>query len=107
MTKPSVSALLAYGLEQQAKSGAVHERDAGEVQQDLTCRGCGLAESGVQNRRGRHSQLIANAFLASWTISPRVRSAALEWSAESARTRVEDGIDTFVFRDGLIRVQIR
>jgi hypothetical protein len=29
----------------------------------------------------------------------------LEWSAESEHTRVEDGIDTFVFRDGLIRVQ--
>jgi len=29
----------------------------------------------------------------------------LEWAAESAHTRVEDGIDTFVFRDGLIRVQ--
>ena len=29
----------------------------------------------------------------------------LEWSAESAHTRVEDGIDTFVFRAGLIRVQ--
>jgi hypothetical protein len=29
----------------------------------------------------------------------------LEWKAESEATRVEDGIDTFVFRDGLIRVQ--
>jgi len=29
----------------------------------------------------------------------------LEWKAESARTRADDGIDTFVFRDGLIRVQ--
>ena len=29
----------------------------------------------------------------------------LEWSADSAHTRVDDGIDTFVFRDGLIRVQ--
>ena len=29
----------------------------------------------------------------------------LEWSAESARTKADDGIDTFVFRDGLIRVQ--
>jgi hypothetical protein len=29
----------------------------------------------------------------------------LEWSAESARSRAEDGIDAFVFRDGLIRVQ--
>lgn len=29
----------------------------------------------------------------------------LEWAAHAASNRVEDGIDTFVFRDGLIRVQ--
>jgi hypothetical protein len=29
----------------------------------------------------------------------------LEWAATAAATKVEDGIDTFVFRDGLIRVQ--
>lgn len=29
----------------------------------------------------------------------------LEWKAESEKAKVEDGIDTFVFRDGLIRVQ--
>jgi hypothetical protein len=29
----------------------------------------------------------------------------IAWSADSASMRVEDGIDTFVFRDGLIRVQ--
>jgi hypothetical protein len=29
----------------------------------------------------------------------------LEWKADSESTRVEDGIDTFVFRDGVIRVQ--
>jgi hypothetical protein len=29
----------------------------------------------------------------------------LEWKAESERTKADDGIDTFVFRDGLIRVQ--
>jgi hypothetical protein len=29
----------------------------------------------------------------------------LEWKAESASTKADDGIDTFVFRDGLIRVQ--
>jgi ketosteroid isomerase-like protein len=29
----------------------------------------------------------------------------IEWSADSEKTRVEDGIDTFVFRDGLIRAQ--
>ncbi len=29
----------------------------------------------------------------------------LEWTAAAAGASVEDGIDTFVFRDGLIRVQ--
>jgi hypothetical protein len=29
----------------------------------------------------------------------------IEWNAESEKTRVQDGIDTFVFRDGRIRVQ--
>jgi ketosteroid isomerase-like protein len=29
----------------------------------------------------------------------------LEWSATAAGARVEDGIDTFVFHDGLIRAQ--
>jgi ketosteroid isomerase-like protein len=29
----------------------------------------------------------------------------LEWKATSAGSKVEDGLDTFVFRDGLIRVQ--
>jgi hypothetical protein len=29
----------------------------------------------------------------------------LEWKAESERTKAEDGLDTFIFRDGLIRVQ--
>jgi ketosteroid isomerase-like protein len=29
----------------------------------------------------------------------------IEWNATSKSTKVEDGIDTFVFRDGLIRVQ--
>ena len=29
----------------------------------------------------------------------------LEWGAEGGGNRIQDGIDTFVFRDGLIRVQ--
>jgi len=29
----------------------------------------------------------------------------LEWQAESEKVKADDGIDTFVFRDGLIRVQ--
>jgi hypothetical protein len=29
----------------------------------------------------------------------------LEWKAEAAKTKADDGIDTFIFRDGLIQVQ--
>jgi hypothetical protein len=29
----------------------------------------------------------------------------LEWKAESEKVKADDGIDTFVFRDGMIRVQ--
>ncbi len=29
----------------------------------------------------------------------------LEWAADSAFNQVDDGVDTFVFRDGLIRAQ--
>jgi predicted SnoaL-like aldol condensation-catalyzing enzyme len=29
----------------------------------------------------------------------------LEWSAEGGGNRIQDAVDTFVFRDGLIRVQ--
>jgi hypothetical protein len=30
----------------------------------------------------------------------------LEWTADSAKTKIDDGIDTFVFKDGFIRAQI-
>jgi hypothetical protein len=29
----------------------------------------------------------------------------LEWAADAGSTRSDDGIDTFVFRDGLIQTQ--
>lgn len=29
----------------------------------------------------------------------------LEWTADSAKTKIDDGIDTFVFKDGFIRAQ--
>ena len=29
----------------------------------------------------------------------------LEWTADSAATKADDGLDTFIFADGLIRVQ--
>lgn len=45
---------------------------------------------------------------ASWDLPTQIYAddvLLLEWKADARNTRVEDGIDTFVFRDGLIRVQ--
>jgi hypothetical protein len=45
---------------------------------------------------------------ASWDLPTQIYEddiLLLEWTADSEKTKVEDGIDTFVFRDGLIRVQ--
>jgi ketosteroid isomerase-like protein len=52
--------------------------------------------------------LLADVPGASWELPTQIFEGdvlLLEWKAESEKTRVEDGIDTFVFRDGLIRVQ--
>jgi ketosteroid isomerase-like protein len=65
-------------------------------------------------RRGKEGvreifiQLLADVPEADWDVPTQIFEGDLlfiEWSADSARTRVEDGIDTFVFRDGLIRAQ--
>jgi hypothetical protein len=53
-------------------------------------------------------RLLADVPDAAWNLKTQVYEddvLFLEWAADAAGTRVEDGIDTFVFRDGLIRVQ--
>lgn len=45
---------------------------------------------------------------ASWELPTQIFEndiMLLGWKAESENTKADDGIDTFVFRDGLIRVQ--
>lgn len=45
---------------------------------------------------------------ASWELPTQIFEddiLLLEWKAESENVKADDGIDTFVFRDGLIRVQ--
>ena len=58
--------------------------------------------------RGAFQKLLADLPGASWDLPTEIYEddiMLLEWKAESESTHVEDGIDTFVFRDGLIRVQ--
>ena len=53
-------------------------------------------------------QLLADLPSADWTLKTTIFEEDvlfLEWGAVSAATRADDGLDTFVFRDGLIRVQ--
>ena len=53
-------------------------------------------------------KLLADVPSADWDVPTQIFEGDLlfiEWSADSQKTRVEDGIDTFVFRDGLIRAQ--
>jgi hypothetical protein len=65
-------------------------------------------------RRGRDGvregfvKLLGDLPGASWELPTQIFEddvLLLEWKAESEQTKAEDGIDTFVFRDGLIRVQ--
>ena len=63
---------------------------------------------GKDGIREAFTQLLADVPDASWELKTQIYEGDvlfLEWTAEAAKTRVEDGIDTFVFRDGSIRVQ--
>jgi ketosteroid isomerase-like protein len=53
-------------------------------------------------------QLLADVPNADWELKTLIYEddvLFLEWAATAAATKVEDGIDTFIFRDGLIRLQ--
>jgi hypothetical protein len=53
-------------------------------------------------------KLLGDVPSAKWDVPTQIFEDDLlfiEWTADSENTRVEDGIDTFVFRDGLIRAQ--
>jgi ketosteroid isomerase-like protein len=63
---------------------------------------------GKEGIREAFTQLLADVPDAAWTLKTQIYQddvLFLEWAADAGATRVDDGIDTFVFRDGLIRVQ--
>jgi ketosteroid isomerase-like protein len=75
--------------------------DAVFITPDGTLRG----KDGV--RQG-FEKLLSDLPSADWDVPTQIFEGDvlfIEWNAKSAETRAEDGIDTFVFRDGLIRVQ--
>jgi ketosteroid isomerase-like protein len=63
---------------------------------------------GKDGVRQGFEKLLADVPSAEWDVPTQIFEGDvlfIEWSAKSEKTRVEDGIDTFVFADGLIRVQ--
>jgi hypothetical protein len=58
--------------------------------------------------RQAFTKLLSDVPKAKWNLKTQLYEKdilLLEWTAESANTKIDDGIDTFVFKDGFIRVQ--
>jgi len=63
---------------------------------------------GKDGIRQAFTKLLSEVPQAIWDIKTTIYEGdvlLLEWGTEGGGNRVEDGVDTFVFRDGLIRVQ--
>jgi ketosteroid isomerase-like protein len=63
---------------------------------------------GKEGVRTGFTQLLADVPNAAWALPTQIYDGDvlfLEWTADAGATRVDDGIDTFVFRDGQITVQ--
>ena len=63
---------------------------------------------GKDGVREGFTQLLSDVPNADWSVPTQIFEGDvlfIEWSADAASTRVEDGVDTFVFRDGEILVQ--
>ena len=63
---------------------------------------------GKQGIREAFTQLLEELPNGDWAVPTTIfegDALFIEWTCTSSRNRVEDGVDTFVFRDGLIRLQ--
>jgi hypothetical protein len=78
--------------------GANYAQDAVFITPDGVLKG----REGVKQGIGK---LLADLPDADWQLKPQFAGDVLflEWSATNGTARVSDGVDTFVFRDGLIQ----
>jgi ketosteroid isomerase-like protein len=63
---------------------------------------------GKDGVREGFTKLLSDLPSAEWDVPTQIFEddvLFIEWNAESENTKADDGIDTFVFRDGMIRVQ--
>lgn len=86
--------------------------DLDGIVEDYTDDAIVISPSGT--RRGKtgvreaFTQLLGDLPSAEWSLKTQIYEddvLFLEWAADAAATRAGDGLDTFIFRDGQIRVQ--
>lgn len=93
-------------------ANALGAEDLDEIVADYAADAFFISPAGVRHGkegiRAAFTGLLADVPKAAWTLKTQTYEGDilfLEWAADSAATFVEDGVDTFVFRDGLIRAQ--
>jgi len=86
--------------------------DLDEIVADYTDDAAFITPAGVlrgkDGVRAGFVQLLADVPDAAWEVPTQIYEGDvlfIEWKADAAKTRVDDGIDTFIFRDGMIRLQ--
>ena len=86
--------------------------DLDEIVADYADDGVFITSSGIKRGkegvRAAFTQLRSDLPNASWALKTQIFDGDLlflEWAAESEATQADDGVYTFVFRDGLIRAQ--
>ena len=91
---------------------ALGAEDLEEIVADYSDDAIFITPSGVQHGkdgiRQAFTKLLSEVPQATWNLKTTIYEddiLFLEWGAEGGGNRIEDGVDTFVFRDGLIRGQ--
>jgi predicted SnoaL-like aldol condensation-catalyzing enzyme len=91
---------------------ALGAEDLEEIVADYSDDAIFVTPAGVQRGkdgiRQAFTKLLGEVPQATWDLKTTIYEddiLFLEWGAQGGGNRIQDGIDTFVFRDGLIRVQ--
>jgi len=90
---------------------ALGAEDLDGIMLDYGDTSCLITSSGVLRGkdaiRGFFADVLKALPQAQWNVKTTFADDALflEWTADSPRASVADGVDTFVFQDGLIRLQ--
>jgi uncharacterized protein (TIGR02246 family) len=91
---------------------ALGAEDLEEIVADYSDDAIFITPAGVQRGkdgiRQAFTKLLSEVPQATWDLKTTIYEddiLFLEWGAEGGGNRIQDAVDTFVFRDGLIRVQ--